>query len=622
MKRKFAMKPILAVPVLCVMSMMLMSASSPWTRDVSKVGWTLDHMEDNTTDGLLDMATQTVSGTTNGSFEIWRKTFLKDGHFVYDEKFLVSEGVPAHCEDGYALGLDPAHPDMCAKITNEGATHQEIDVAAHCDEGYTLGLDPAHPDMCAKANPLTYHTVCDKDCPTVTWSGDSRVVTDVEGYTRHHHWVTDDCSTDQADYTSHTTKACRWPQKIHGQWHYDDALPAHWGNWETGKCPSHSSGTCAEEYVPPVTHTETFGPITFKYDKSCDPNKCHRPTGSSLGVPSWAMSDFNAQNPEWLNQIDVNCRPVADPQTYDDKDEIPATYKTVADDPIYDDKDEIPATYDVWGCNEGYAIGADPDKPGDCAKWVPDSGWQWESEVYTINEPTPDGPKEPQCKPHGDIAPEEVWENVKGGFKTERLTHIYGNQELGADVTFTGPGICLPDPITGACGTSQLYFAVNIREPQTAMTLVIKGTEYKTVESIGADGATCHVLRAQVGGYPMFNGVVVVKPIDDGIWYMDKDGLTNWKHWSESNKNESNKNAPIYVYDSQSDAPSMCDGRINAGVRELGRFPGMIVEDVWLFLRANGVPNKEAEIWAKTTWYPLKFGEYAALPASFVPLMP
>lgn len=53
---------------------------------------------------------------------------------------------------------------------------------------------------------------------------------------------------------------------------------------------------------------ESFGPITFTYDKVENPvSSCHRPTGSSLGVPSWAMSDYNSDNPEWKYPIDVNC---------------------------------------------------------------------------------------------------------------------------------------------------------------------------------------------------------------------------------------------------------------------------------------------------------------------------
>jgi hypothetical protein len=51
--------------------------------------------------------------------------------------------------------------------------------------------------------------------------------------------------------------------------------------------------------------TETFGPITFTYDKSNDPLKCHRPTASSLSVPSWAVDNYNHNNSEWKNSTRV-----------------------------------------------------------------------------------------------------------------------------------------------------------------------------------------------------------------------------------------------------------------------------------------------------------------------------
>jgi hypothetical protein len=51
--------------------------------------------------------------------------------------------------------------------------------------------------------------------------------------------------------------------------------------------------------------TETFGPILVQYEKSQDPNHCHKPTGPSLGVPSWAADDFNTL-PNQLGSIIVN----------------------------------------------------------------------------------------------------------------------------------------------------------------------------------------------------------------------------------------------------------------------------------------------------------------------------
>ena len=74
-----------------------------------------------------------------------------------------------------------------------------------------------------------------------------------------------------------------------------------WGNEHSGQC--HGSGLCEQwskgiwfwkEWYHHHGTLETFGPIDVVYGtKSSDPNKCHKPTGHSLGVPSWAMSDFN-----------------------------------------------------------------------------------------------------------------------------------------------------------------------------------------------------------------------------------------------------------------------------------------------------------------------------------------
>lgn len=102
--------------------------------------------------------------------------------------------------------------------------------------------------------------VCDKGCPTVSFSASHQICpTNDSAYTSDHWWL--DCK-----------------KKIGNHWKYSDKV------------------------------TETFGPIDVVYgEKSEDPNHCHRPTGSSLNVPSWAMDDFNKLNLE-LDKINVNCR--------------------------------------------------------------------------------------------------------------------------------------------------------------------------------------------------------------------------------------------------------------------------------------------------------------------------
>ncbi len=96
--------------------------------------------------------------------------------------------------------------------------------------------------------------------------------------------------------------------------------------WSTSQCPggySLSKHTCPgkcrkNDSFDPAKCVDalSFGPITFTYEKSADPNKCHRPTGSSLGVPSWAESAFNNDNFKWKFEVDINCHEVlADKET-------------------------------------------------------------------------------------------------------------------------------------------------------------------------------------------------------------------------------------------------------------------------------------------------------------------
>lgn len=109
----------------------------------------------------------------------------------------------------------------------------------------------------AKESSATFTSGC-KDCPTVTWSTSRKVCP--SGY-------------------------------------------QYWGNnW----CYKHNN-----HWVQATT--ETFGPITFKYEKSSDPNHCHRPTASSLNVPSWAIDDFNDDNSEWRDSYSISCPATATP---------------------------------------------------------------------------------------------------------------------------------------------------------------------------------------------------------------------------------------------------------------------------------------------------------------------
>lgn len=76
----------------------------------------------------------------------------------------------------------------------------------------------------------------------------------------------------------------------------------------------------------------SFGPITFTYDKSSDPHKCHRPTGASLGVPSQLMDDFNDDFDEWVTkECGTRCSGLC----------YTVTCETVVDEPAYCDPDTV-----------------------------------------------------------------------------------------------------------------------------------------------------------------------------------------------------------------------------------------------------------------------------------------
>lgn len=259
------------------------------------------------------------------------KSPAEDAYYVYIPEIPAVDPVMG-CPEGYTLGLDTANPTKCAKVTG---SHQELVTPAHCPDGFATGIDPKHPSECAKADPLTYHTECDKGCAPVVFS-DSRLV----------------CPS---GYSEHAGTCRKWVI-----WHY--------------------------VYADKIT--ETYGPISIPYNKSCDQNKCHRPddgyqTGELRklfpGMPDWVANDITSNKlndhanpgitPEWMDQVDINCHQVADPQTYSHADMIPAVYETVID---YGYADEVIVTPGVPAyCPEGYTKGLDVNQPDACAKLIP-----------------------------------------------------------------------------------------------------------------------------------------------------------------------------------------------------------------------------------------------------------
>jgi len=100
--------------------------------------------------------------------------------------------------------------------------------------------------------------VCDKDCPTYTFSTYRFV-----------------CPTEDGKYTSSDSKKdCK--RKINGRFKYASK------------------------------EKETFS-VTFKYEKSTEPNKCHKPTPEKLNIPSWARGEYGKVG-QRKDAIKINCR--------------------------------------------------------------------------------------------------------------------------------------------------------------------------------------------------------------------------------------------------------------------------------------------------------------------------
>jgi hypothetical protein len=146
--------------------------------------------------------------------------------------------------------------------------------------------------------------VCEKVCPSIQFSASHQVV-DVAAHKEHRHCV------------SETWGRC-WA----------------WGEWSDGNV--HGGGLKESRDIPATYKTETFGPISVQYgEKSSDENHCHRPTGKSLNVPSWAISEFNTLNRE-LNTEDANCEIAVDLTPTPTEEPTPT---------------EQPRQVDLWNCS-------------------------------------------------------------------------------------------------------------------------------------------------------------------------------------------------------------------------------------------------------------------------------
>jgi hypothetical protein len=148
------------------------------------------------------------------------------------------------------------NPDLscvsCPSVHFEWDT-REIDVAAHwgnCPAMYIV--DPQHNDKCIR----TYFKYADKHLSGGQWK----------------------CPVHSWEYTSFSVKDCSWQ--------FTDTTDRPWVK-DTYKDVHHS--------------------VDVEYDKSSDPNKCHRPSDSDLtndyGMNNDARGNFKEANSEWMDSI-------------------------------------------------------------------------------------------------------------------------------------------------------------------------------------------------------------------------------------------------------------------------------------------------------------------------------
>jgi hypothetical protein len=245
------------------------------------------------------------------------------------DQILVTPAVPAHCPDGYTLGLDPAHANWCAMLKTPGTDAYyvyvpevpAVDPVMGCPPGYAKGVDPAYPDVCAKANPLTSHiehrnwiadtyvltcnflwnghnisefyskpTGDEKHCHRINWNGSNGLTSQQKADFILWHGG----SGNENDYNNHIGSNPLALQEVD--------VAAHWSDWSLGNCP------------------------TFTF------------SGTKLACP-----------------VEPTCqeRTVTDTQTYSHTEEIIIT-------------PGVPAY-----CPEGYTKGLDQSQPDACAKLIP-----------------------------------------------------------------------------------------------------------------------------------------------------------------------------------------------------------------------------------------------------------
>jgi hypothetical protein len=156
---------------------------------------------------------------------------------------------------------------------------------------------------------------------------------------------------------------------------------------------------------------------------------------------------------------------------------------------------------------------------------------------------------------------------------------------------------------------------IEVRSPQPPFVVFSDNVPFTPDTVTAADGVIWYVFRAVFTSQDItiapIPGVHILTSRDFSI--MNEDQTRTWFEVAGVEK---------YDYTSCSVAPSFGDTLAIKGQQmSMGRWPGMITEDVETFLILNGVPKSEAHRWAFKVWVKTPIGTYISLPASFTPVI-
>lgn len=149
------------------------------------------------------------------------------------------------------------------------------------------------------------------------------------------------CGTDEGTKTQERTREVCDTEcpVVHFEWTTEEC-PAGYSPWIGDWCEKNGHQFDLKKMVV----TEHSADVA--YEKSQDPNKCHRPSDNDLkdqyGMDNEAKNDFKEENPQWKGSIKVNCTEESEEQTIS---------CTVPEEEVYACEEEP-----VYGCTDEEAL--------------------------------------------------------------------------------------------------------------------------------------------------------------------------------------------------------------------------------------------------------------------------